>query len=142
MERKSRIAALGCGLAFAAICSLNAIAQQAESKTPYDEKWLKQTADELNKSLPKIADPGIRWDSVTPGPGIKLNYSYTLMNQPAGQVDIEQFNAKTQSRLRTAVCTRPGMLELVKNGVTLAYIYRGSDGRFVSQIEVVRQQCG
>ena len=142
MESNGRIAVLTCGLVLAATASMNASAQQFQSGARYDEKWLSETAANLNRSLPKEVDAETRWDRVTPGPGIGLTYSYTLIKQEAGKVDLEQFNSAMQVLLRKAVCGRAGMRELMKNGVKLAYVYRGNDGRFVSLLEVVDPRCG
>lgn len=136
MKSTSRILGLACSLVLAATGSMNALAQSAQAKTQYDQKWLSATADELNKSLPKQVDPDTRWDRVIPGPGMKLTYSYTLTSKETGQVDIERFINNMHATLRRAVCSREATLELMKNGVVLSYLYRGRDGGFISMLEV------
>ena len=140
MKSNCGSAMLGCGMLLAAICSPMASAQQSQG--PYDENWLISTAADLNKSLPRLIDPDTRWDRVTPGPGLRLIYTYTLIKQEAGNVDVEKFHAGMQALLRKSVCSRENMQDLMKNGVKLAYTYRGSDGRFVSLLEVAQAHCG
>ena len=122
----------------AGLCA-GAIAQQPSGT--YDEKWAIATAEELNRSLPRQVDPETRWDRVTPGPGLRLTYAYTLLKQPAAQVDIERFNSGMLTTLQKTACARANMQELMKNGVKLAYTYRGSDGKFVSLLELSAQNC-
>lgn len=137
MKSYGRLATLACSLALLLIGLQNATAQQVS----YDEKWLSATAEELNKSLPKLVDPETRWDRVTSGPGQRLTYVYTLVKQEADKVDVERFNAGMLTLLRQSACSRANMQELMNNGVKLAYTYRGSDGRFVSLIELAQSNC-
>jgi hypothetical protein len=134
--------ALGLLTAALALVGSIAHAQAPSAAPPADEKWLDETAGDMNRTLPKLIDPETRLDRVTAGPGKRLTYSYTLVNRESAKIDVEAFNAGMQPVLRTSVCGRPGMQALVKNGVTLVYSYRGSDGKFVSMIEVIPQHCG
>ncbi|MFM9884875.1 MAG: hypothetical protein ACKVQT_17770 [Burkholderiales bacterium] len=108
----------------------------------FEERWLAETATDLNRSLPKQVDAETRLEGVTAGPGRRLNYQYTLISRTAASMDIESFNANMQPLLRTSICGKGGMQALIKNGVTLSYNYRGSDGKFVSMIEILPQHCG
>ena len=108
----------------------------------FEERWLAETATDLNRSLPKQVDAETRLEGVTAGPGRRLNYQYTLISRTASSMDIESFNANMQPLLRSSICGKGGMQARIKNGVTLSYNYRGSDGKFVSMIEILPQHCG
>lgn len=114
---------------------------QAAAGPVYDAKWFEETVAELNRSLPRQVDTETRLDQVTAGPGPRLTYSYTLIHRNGASVDIEQFNAGMQPQLRRSVCGQSNMAGLLRAGVSLAYSYRGSDGKFVSLIEVEPQHC-
>lgn len=114
---------------------------QAGSNPVYDAKWFEDTVAELNRALPRQVDAETRLDQVSAGPGPRLTYSYTLIHRNGASVDIEQFNAGMQPQLRRAVCGQTNMAGLLRAGVSLAYSYRGSDGKFVSLIEVEPQHC-
>lgn len=114
---------------------------QSGSNPIYDAKWFEDTVAELNRSLPRQVDAETRLDQVSAGPGPRLTYSYTLIHRNGASVDIEQFNAGMQPQLRRAVCGQTNMAGLLRAGVSLAYSYRGSDGKFVSLIEVEPQHC-
>lgn len=108
----------------------------------FDEKWLAETARDIGRDLPRQVDPETRLDSVVAGPGRRLSYVYTLVNKPGREVNVEGFNATMQPLLRSSICGKAGMQWLIRNGVTLAYNYKGSDGKFVSMIEILPQHCG
>ncbi|MFN0306227.1 MAG: hypothetical protein ACKVQU_38390 [Burkholderiales bacterium] len=128
-----------------AVMTLAAAANAFGQSNPvevFEERWLAETATDLNRSLPKQVDAETRLEGVTAGPGRRLNYQYTLISRTASSMDIESFNANMQPLLRTSICGKGGMQALIKNGVTLSYNYRGRDGKFVSMIEILPQHCG
>jgi len=57
-------------------------------------------------------------------------------------IDLEKFNAEMLTLLRKSACGRESMRDLMQNGVRLTYTYRGSDGRFLSLIELGNRPCG
>ncbi len=133
-------------IAFAMLTAVTQAFAQGTAAQPsaggtYDAKWFEDTVAELNRSLPRQVDAETRLDQVSAGPGPRLTYSYTLIHRAGVSVDVEQFNAGMQPQLRRSVCSQSNMAGLLRAGVSLAYSYRGSDGKFVSLIEVSPQHC-
>ncbi len=140
--RISALIELAASAAAVALLSVaNAIAQ-SNAPEVFEERWLVETASDLSRSLPLEVDAETRLDSVTAGPGRRLNYRYTLVKRARASMDIESFNANMQPLLRTSICGKAGMQALLKNGVTLVYHYLGNDGKLVSMIEILPHHCG
>lgn len=125
-----------------ALLTTGSVIAQGNAAGIFEERWLEETAADLSRLLPQQVDAETRLDGVTAGPGKRLNYRYTLINRNRLSMDIEAFNTNMQPLLRASICGKGGMQALLKNGVTLAYNYLGSDGKFISMIEIPPQHCG
>lgn len=117
------------------------VLDQSHAADEIDEGWIGETASDLNRLLPRQVDSETRLDRITAGPGRHLNFHYTLLDRTRAGMDIEAFNAGIQSLLRGAICRKEGLPPPLKNSMTLTYHYRGSDGKFVSMIEISPQSC-
>ncbi len=140
--RISTLIELVASTALVALLSVSNAIAQSSAIDVFEERWLVENARDLSRSLPLQVDAETRLDSVTAGPGRRLNYRYTLINRARASIDIESFNANMQPLLRTSVCGKAGMQALLQNGVTLVYNYLASDGKLVSMIEILPHHCG
>jgi hypothetical protein len=114
---------------------------QTNTTDGFEERWLAETASDLNRLLPRQADMETRLDAVTAGPGRRINFHYTLLDRTRASMDIESFNAGLQPLLRNSICRKDSARSSLMSGITLSYNYRGSDGKFVSMIEISPQTC-
>jgi hypothetical protein len=55
------------------------------------ELRLREMAAELNKTNPRPVDAGTRIDSVTIGPGLRMTYHYSLINERSANIDADSF---------------------------------------------------
>jgi hypothetical protein len=117
------------------------VSAQAQIADGLDERWIAETASDLNRLLPRQVDMETRLDAVTAGPGRRLSFHYTLLDRTRAGMDVEAFNAGLQPVLRGAVCRKDSTWPSSMTGVTLSYHYRGSDGKFVSMIEIPHLSC-
>jgi len=106
------------------------------NKTELTESLMQETANEINKDLPKMIDSETRLDSTV---GIKnsLTYKYTLINYSLS--DLEggaSLSDMLRNDLVNSVCTTPEMDIFVKNKATLNYSYYDKNGVFIEQITI------
>ena len=119
----------------------NAVGKSAGQRMTVDEALVK-VVDQINKQLPMSVDRDTRWDSTQAGPGRAFTYHYTIITARAADVDTAGFYQAMSSHLRNSVCTSPDMQVFFKNGVTVSYSYRGSDGRHISKVAITPRDCG
>lgn len=117
-------------------------AGKAMVDTPTIEAALSKMANQVNQKLPMAADKETRLDNVTPGPGRRFTYNYTFVTATIRDVDKAYFLQMMPPKLRNGVCSSPEMQVFFKNGITVGYSYRASDGVFVTKIDITPQDCG
>lgn len=107
------------------------------------ERELVNAAKQINKQLPMAIDKNTRLDNLTPGPGLRQTYNYTMVIYASPlDVDKEYFFQLMRSQLKTEFCSNPKTQYLSKNGVTGSFSYKASDGGFITQIDITPKDCG
>ncbi len=119
----------------------NAVGMSAGHRMTVDEA-LSKTVYQINNKLPMSVDRDTRWDSTQAGPGRAFTYHYTIVTARAADVDTMGFYQAMSSHLRNSVCSSQDMQVFLKNGVTVSYSYRGSDGRHISKVVIKPRDCG
>lgn len=119
----------------------NAAGKSAGQRMTVDEALVK-VVDQINKQLPMTVDRVTRWETTQAGPGRAFTYHYTIVTARAAEIDTTEFYRAMSSHLRNSVCTSPDMQVFFKNGVTISYSYRGSDGRHVTKVAITPRDCG
>ncbi|MSQ19966.1 MAG: hypothetical protein EXR39_10505 [Betaproteobacteria bacterium] len=99
---------------------------QTQALDEQEERWIIEAASDFNRLLPRQVDAETRLDAITAGPGRRLNYQFTLLDQTRSGIDIESFNAGIQPLLRDSICRDDGSRQLLNDSVTLSYDYRGA----------------
>jgi hypothetical protein len=102
--------------------------------------YLVKMADSMRQHLPKMLNPQTRWDSVVAGPGEKLTYSYTLVNYASGNIDRGAIS-DSLSDLKKEYCASPFGKEMIERGASVEYIYRGKDGRPITELRLTAIEC-
>jgi len=110
------------------------------------ESKLIELANQANKQLPRDLNKNQRADYDIAGPGLHYTYNYIMLNYPSSQ-DIDNtskahFRQSVQSFLNTQACTSTDLELLFKNGVTVSYIYRASDGGLMAKVDFTPKDCG
>jgi hypothetical protein len=80
-------------------------------------------------------------DKVSVGPGARLVYHSTLVNQSSTDIDAEAFSTKMQADSKAVVCQNEATRATLNRGVTYAYSISGSDGAEIAQFEIHGSNC-
>lgn len=128
----------GLGSMFAEIIGSTAGKSIADSQTI--EKALITITNQVNQRMPMMVDSATRIDNVI-GQGKKFTYNYTFVSATFNEINKEKLSLFF-TKLKAGVCSSPDLVYFFKNGVTIVYSYRASDGVFVSKLEVTPQECG
>ncbi|MGZ8174299.1 MULTISPECIES: hypothetical protein [Methylobacter] len=106
-----------------------------------DDSDLVQSAEQINKQLPKAVDKDTRLDYVKAGPGLNLTYNYTLVGfESTSKVDEAYFLKNMRHQTQPELCSN--MKILFNKGVTITLSYQASNGSFYPKIIFTPKDCG
>jgi hypothetical protein len=105
-----------------------------------DETLVKMSA-QMNKKMPKTVDKETRLDRVSAEPGHHFIYHYTLTSLRSADINTGEFPKAIKPQLRTRLCESPEMQNFLKNGVTISYLYRSSDGHPIGGVKFPPNEC-
>jgi hypothetical protein len=105
------------------------------------DEALVKVSNQMNRKMPMEIDASTRLDKVSSEPGHKLVYHYTLLKASSADIKTVQFATLIKPSLTTRVCGSPEMQGFLKNGVTITYLYRGSDGKPMGGTDVKQLDC-
>lgn len=105
-----------------------------------DEALLKITA-QINRKTPMSVDVGTRLDRVSAEPGKHLTYHYTLLDVRSDQVRPNDFQDKVTGPLKSRLCSAADMRGFLSNGVSISYVYQGSDGKPIGGVRFPPDSC-
>jgi hypothetical protein len=92
------------------------------------ERRLTEMCKTMNAKLPRQSSPNIRFDSVAPGPGRRVTYTYTFVNVSSTQLNPADLAAEIKPQFVSTYKTDPGMAEFRKMEVEIKVVYLGKDG--------------
>lgn len=96
----------------------------------------------MNRKVPLMVDTDTRLDRVTAEPGHKLSYHYTLTAAPKNEMNSKEFVKAIRPMLQQRLCASSEMKGFLQNGVTIAYVYRGADGKPLGATQFHPADCG
>jgi len=96
----------------------------------------------MNRKVPLMVDADTRLDRVTAEPGHKLSYHYSLTAPPKNAMSSKEFVKLIRPMLQQRLCASGEMKGFLQNGVTIAYVYRGIDGRPLGATQFQPSDCG
>ena len=102
---------------------------------------LAKVSAQMNKKMPIAVDQDTRLDRVSAEPGRHFTYHYTLVSLRRSDVDQANFDTLVKPQLKTRLCESVEMKNFLKNGVTISYLYRGSDGHLIGGAEFSPSDC-
>jgi len=121
------------------------IGKSATKSQAIDASFLVKLANQTNEQLPMTGDKYTRIDNITPGPGLRWTINNTIVTAESKNIDDStrvEFLQTIQPQIKTKACSTPDMRFFFKNGVTVCYSYRTSDGGFIAEFDITPQDCG
>ena len=58
------------------------------------------------------------------------------------EIDVDLFMETIRKTLKSNVCGRKGMMEIIKSGGKYMYVYVGAGGLAIGSIEIGKSECG
>lgn len=110
-------------------------------ETTVDEALVK-VSSQINKKMPILVDNETRLDRVSAEPGPQFIYHYTLLSVSSKDVNSEEFYKLAKPQLKSRLCGNTEMQSFLKSGVSISYMYRGSDGRAIGGVKFAPSECG
>lgn len=105
-----------------------------------DETLVKMSA-QMNKKMPQTVDKETRLDRVSAEPGHHFIYHYTLTGLRSADINTGEFPKAIKPQLKARLCESTEMQNFLKNGVTISYLYRSSDGHPVGGVKFAPNEC-
>ncbi len=105
-----------------------------------DETLLKMST-QMNKKMPMTVDKETRLDRVSAEPGNHFIYHYTLTGMRSADINTGEFPKAIKPQLKTRLCESTEMQNFLKNGVTISYLYKSSDGYPVGGVKFAPNEC-
>lgn len=99
------------------------------------EQTLLDTAEAMNKTLPRAIDRETVLSAVAALPGKKFYYQYALINFDKEQIDARDFTEKMGPHLLEGIKTNPNMQNFRDNDVILIYAYTDRNGNEIALME-------
>ncbi len=112
-----------------------------ELETTVDEA-LVSVSSQINKNMPVLVDKETRLDRVSAEPGQQFIYHYTLLSISKKDISSDEFYKLIKPQLKSRLCGSTEMQKFLKSGVTVSYLYRGSDGHALGGVTFVPSDCG
>jgi len=122
----------------------NLLAPVAPTKQKLDEALIKgfnKAAEEANSKGPIMVDSDTSWDNTTVGPGVRINYFYSLINYSSKDIDKTTLINSMQPEVTKNVCSSSEMKVSLELGATYSFVYKSNDGVEIGRIEVNSSKC-
>ena len=103
-----------------------------------DER-LSTIVDRSNADFPKMVGPNIRQEKARYGDRT-LTYSYTHLTLTA--TETAKLDLNRRSHLVPVSCQDPFTRRLLREGISLRYLYFGRDGKVAGDVLVQKRDCG
>jgi len=128
--------AILCGLVF----SVYKVVKQDFPPQYTVDRTLVETANASNKFCPMMIDVDTRLDNVMALPNKLFVYNYTLVNYENGMIDTIVAKSHLEQNIVTNVATHPDMQDFREMEVTLKYLYKDKNGKYMFSIIVTPEQ--
>lgn len=99
------------------------------------DKFLMQTASEINKSCPYMVNKETRVDNAVALMGNTIQFNYTMTNHLKEEIDISQLKINTAKPLLNGIKTSPNLKIFRDNRVTMIYEYKDKVGVFLFSLQ-------
>ena len=123
------VGAIACGLAYWGV-------QKLFFTPPSFDKQLMTIASELNKSCPMMVDAQTQLDNSISLPNNIFQYNYTLLETEQSTIDTNEFKAYMEPNILEQIKTNPQMKIFRENKVTMNYLYRDKNKKYIVLISI------
>ncbi len=106
---------------------------------PYSQGRLEYFAAQENESAPSLLDSETRRDGARAGDHT-FTLDRTLVHRTAEEMTDELLGTLKSDLMREA-CADPNVAHMVKNDVTVTYVYRGREGKPIMSVPVTGSDC-
>jgi len=103
---------------------------------------LRRLSIQINQTMPISVDQNTRLDKVSAEPGKQITFHYTILGQFAGVDPVLDFSKDVKPQLKEQLCSSTETQKFLKNGVTVAYLYRDTSGREMGGATFTPSECG
>lgn len=110
--------------------------QKLFHSAPTFDKKLMALSSELNKTCPIMVDAQTQLDNTVALPNTTFQYNYTLLETEASSIDTTNFKTFMEPNILEQVKTNPQMKDLREIKVTLNYLYRDKNKRYIALITI------
>ena len=137
----SKAAAMGYRLAgLASIGALMVMHAPAIYRYGELERMVYREVRTANPSTPVAAGPGVQLDRIRLG-AREITYEFTLTAVAASQVDPGKIRESIRGPLTATICADKKLVSTLNHGVALHYMYRDKDGKPLTDLSVMRENC-
>lgn len=103
-------------------------------------KALTRAAEKFNEDLPKDLEDGLRIDSVEAS-GTELIYNHTFTTISSYDDAAYEIKESLDSYIADEVCATKEMELFLEGGVTISFLFLGSNNKEISKISVDKAKC-
>jgi hypothetical protein len=150
LERGTRPTRIGVGIWRVAATALLYMASLAGSLAlaviaamgPSPDQVVDSGVVAVNKLVPKMIDASTRLDGAERGPGLTIQYNYTVLSAKAAEaVSHARVRQRLHDQALNNLCTNDKMKPLKEAGATLRYRYADTYHLEIGTVEVVASDC-
>jgi hypothetical protein len=120
-------------------CFVVFILNSPETHAAVSDSYLQKIIDHYNQTLPRQISPEMRQEKSIILHG-EIMYRYTIVSMTG--IAISNRIAESHGAERRATCQDELIQSLLKRGITVNYIYYGSDGSLGGSIKYTARICG
>ncbi len=91
---------------------------------------LKELAQEMNKTCPRMLDQWTRLDSCVVQPGLTMRYYHSIVGELI-VTDTTLFKSKLEPQIISAMKTNPDVKFYRDNDITMEYQYNDTEGKYI-----------
>lgn len=113
---------------------------QAAESEHIDDPLLAESVSVANKRLPLDVGNNTRMDSVSAGPGRRINFHFTLTNRTIKDVKPENISAGRAAQIKIA-CGSDSVKSFLNDGIAVTYSYKTADGADFTSLDITGQLC-
>jgi uncharacterized RDD family membrane protein YckC len=98
------------------------------------------TLGELNSKLPVKIDSEVEMTHIDYSDKTWI-YQYRLFNKEVKDIDIKEFTRERTDRMKSVLCTKPKMNELLESGATMQFEFTDKNGAKLTTLKIEKKDC-
>ena len=109
------------------------------------QQELRQAANRVNASTPRMIDEMTRLDGAYAGPGPLFTYNYTITSIRARSLSpttLQTLRWRLSANVRQAACAGNGLKPMLRAGARVRFYYRDEDGQELALVLISGADCG